>query len=206
MGVEYGPGGGYGILGAGYWPPTVGPHPPVGMDPHGPTPAGGAAGSAGPPYGLGSSGKGMLGGGYCPGGTGPGGGYGAPGGGQADPGGGGGKGAGAPGGREGYIPVGGGPKGTVEADVLGGNPAGAAGGAFGGLLQGLEAGQACGGCPGCCAGFVVPKVAFLAGELSGKASASWETKQRRRTPMSLPSPLSAVSVHTYLFPLLATVL
>lgn len=84
----------------------------------------------------------MFGGGYCPGGTGPGGGYGAPGG-QEDPGGG--KGAGAPGGREGYIPEGGGPNGTLEVDVLEGNPVGA----VGGLFQGLEAGQACGGWPGC---------------------------------------------------------
>lgn len=144
--MEYGPGGGYGTLGAGYCPPTEAPHPPAGMDPHAPTAAGGAPGSVGPPYGLGISGKGMFGGGYCPGGAGPGGGYGAPGG-QEEPGGG--KGTGAPGGREGYIPVGGGPKGTLEVDELGGKPDGAAGGALGALFQGLEVGQACGGWLGC---------------------------------------------------------
>lgn len=42
---------------------------------------------------------------------------------------------------EGYIPVGTGPKGTVEgAAPLGGSPEGIAGGALG-LLQGLEPGQ-----------------------------------------------------------------
>lgn len=48
-GAEYGPGGGYGMLGAGYCPAIVGPHAAEGMDPHGPTGAGGAAGSVGPP-------------------------------------------------------------------------------------------------------------------------------------------------------------
>lgn len=58
--------------------------------------------------------------------------------------GGGGNGAGGPGGIEGYIPVGGGPNGTLDADVLGGSPVGAVGGALG-LFHGFEAGQPCGG-------------------------------------------------------------
>lgn len=72
---------------------------------------------------------------------------------------------------EGYIPVGGGPKGTPEADVFGGSPVGVIGGALG-LFQGLEAGQPCGGCPGCWPGLVLLTLEVLAGDWSGKASAN----------------------------------
>lgn len=117
----------------------------------------------------------MFGGGYCPGGTGPGtvgGGYGPPGGGQEGPvGGGGGNGAGGPGGIEGYIPVGGGPKGTLEADVFGGSAAGPAGGALG-LFQGFDGGQPCGGWEGCWPGFALLTLEVFAGDWSGKASAN----------------------------------
>lgn len=44
------------------------------------------------------------------------------------------------GGTEGYIPVGAGPKGTLEGVALGGSPDGTEGGALG-LFQGLEPGQ-----------------------------------------------------------------
>lgn len=70
-GAGYGPGDGYGILGAGYCPPMPGAQGPEDMDPHGPRgPA--AAGSAGAPYDLGSSGKGIFGVAYGPAGPGPG--------------------------------------------------------------------------------------------------------------------------------------
>lgn len=48
---------------------------------------------------------------------------------------------GGPGGGPVYIPVGAGPKGTVEGVALGGSPDGTEGGALG-LFQGLEVGQA----------------------------------------------------------------
>lgn len=44
------------------------------------------------------------------------------------------------GGTEGYIPVGAGPKGTVEGVALGGSPDGTEGGALG-VFHGLELGQ-----------------------------------------------------------------
>lgn len=67
--------------------------------------------------------------------------------------------------------MGGGPKGTLEADVFGGSPVGVIGGALG-LFQGLEAGQPCGGCPGCWPGLVLLTLEVLAGDWSGKASAN----------------------------------
>lgn len=69
------------------------------------------------------------------------------------------------GGTEGYIPVGAGPKGTVEGAALGGSPDGTEGGALG-LFQGLEPGQPC-----AWAGFVL-LTEVLAGECSGSASAN----------------------------------
>lgn len=71
------------------------------------------------------------------------------------------------GGTEGYIPVGAGPKGTVEGVALGGSPDGTEGGALG-LFQGLEAGQPWRGWPG----FVLLTAEVLAGECSGSASAN----------------------------------
>lgn len=67
--------------------------------------------------------------------------------------------------------MGGGPKGTLEAEVFGGSPVGVIGGALG-LFQGLEAGQPCGGCPGCWPGLVLLTLEVLAGDWSGKASAN----------------------------------
>lgn len=69
------------------------------------------------------------------------------------------------GGTEGYIPVGAGPKGTVEDVALGGSPDGTEGGALG-LFQGLEPGQPWRGWPG----FVLLVAEVLAGECSGSAS------------------------------------
>lgn len=69
---------------------------------------------------------------------------------------------------EGYIPVGTGPKGTVEgAALLGGSPDGIAGGALG-LLHGLEPGQPCGEWPA----FVLVTAGGLAEDCSGSASAN----------------------------------